>query len=37
VWWYIPLIPVIGKLRQEDLKFKVNLGNLASSRPAWAT
>jgi hypothetical protein len=24
--WYIPVIPVLGRLRQEGLEFKVSLG-----------
>jgi hypothetical protein len=27
VWWYIPVIPALGKLRQEDHEFKANLGS----------
>jgi hypothetical protein len=26
VWWYIPVIPTLGRLRQEDLKFEASLG-----------
>jgi hypothetical protein len=25
VWWHMSLIPIHRRLRQEDLKFKVNL------------
>jgi predicted glycosyl hydrolase (DUF1957 family) len=25
-WWYIPVIPALGRLRQEDHQFEVNLG-----------
>jgi hypothetical protein len=32
-WWYVPTIPVFGRLRQEDHRFKVNLGYTASSGP----
>lgn len=27
VWRCIPIIPAVGKYRQEDYEFKVNLGN----------
>jgi hypothetical protein len=26
VWWYISIIPALGKLRQEDWDFKARLG-----------
>jgi hypothetical protein len=26
VWWLLPIIPVLGRLKQEDCKFKANLG-----------
>jgi hypothetical protein len=29
VWWYTPVIPVFGSLRQKDHKFKASLGLLA--------
>jgi hypothetical protein len=29
------IIPALGNLRQEELKFKANLGYIGSSRPAW--
>jgi hypothetical protein len=25
VWWYMPVIPAVGSLVQEDLEFEVNL------------
>jgi hypothetical protein len=25
VWWYIPVIPALGKLRQEDCKLEASL------------
>lgn len=30
-------IPVPGKQRQEDCKFKANIDYIVSSRPAWGT
>jgi hypothetical protein len=30
VWWYKPIIPALGKLRQEDLDFEANLGSTAN-------
>jgi hypothetical protein len=26
VWWCISVVPVLGRLRQEDHKFKASLG-----------
>jgi hypothetical protein len=26
--WFMPVIPALGRMRQEDHKFKVNLGYL---------
>jgi hypothetical protein len=26
VWWYLPVIPALGRLRQEDLQFETSLG-----------
>jgi hypothetical protein len=26
MWWHTPTIPVFGRLRQKDHKFKVSLG-----------
>jgi hypothetical protein len=34
-WWGIPVIPTLGKLRQEDLEFEASLSDIASSRPVW--
>jgi hypothetical protein len=25
VWWYMPVIPALGRLRQEDIKFEASL------------
>jgi hypothetical protein len=25
VWWYVPIIPALGRRRQEYCKFKANL------------
>jgi hypothetical protein len=25
-WWYMPIIPALGMLREEDLKFQPSLG-----------
>jgi hypothetical protein len=30
------VIPALGRLRQEDHKFKVSLGYTVNSSPAWA-
>jgi hypothetical protein len=32
-----PVIPVLGRLRQEDLKFKDTLGYIVRCRPAYIT
>jgi hypothetical protein len=26
VWWFIPVMPAFGKLKQEDCKFVASLG-----------
>jgi hypothetical protein len=26
MWWYIPIIPALRRLRQEDLKVETSLG-----------
>jgi hypothetical protein len=31
-WWGMPVIPALGKLRQEDLKFQANLGYTKKSK-----
>jgi hypothetical protein len=36
-WWCMAVTTALRRLRQEDHKFKVNLGYLASSKPAWAS
>jgi hypothetical protein len=28
-WWFMPIIPALGRLRKEDRKFEVSLGYLA--------
>lgn len=33
-WCCIPVIPTPERLRQEDHESEVNLGNIASSKPA---
>jgi hypothetical protein len=29
VWWLTPVIPALGKLRQEDYKFEASLGYIS--------
>jgi hypothetical protein len=31
VWWHTPIIPALGRPRQEDYKFKASLGYRAKS------
>lgn len=31
IWWHEPIIPVLGLLRQEDLKWKTSLSYIAKS------
>lgn len=31
VWLYMPIIPALWKLRQEDFKFKANLDYIAKA------
>ena len=33
VWWHRAVIPILGRLRQEDHRFKASLSNLA--RPCF--
>jgi hypothetical protein len=33
VYWYLPLIPVLVRLREEDHKFKASLDYRVSLRP----
>jgi hypothetical protein len=35
--WYTPVIPVVGRWKQEDHKFKAILCYITGSRLAWAT
>jgi hypothetical protein len=37
VWWWMPVTPALGKLRQESHNLKSSLGYIASLRAAWAT
>jgi hypothetical protein len=37
VWWYTPLIPTLGRLTQEGLKFKGSLGYRASKTVSQKT
>jgi hypothetical protein len=30
VWWSIPIIPTLGKLRQEGCEFEASLGYIAA-------
>jgi hypothetical protein len=34
VWWYIPVISVLGRQRQEEHEFKVSLRYITGLRPA---
>jgi hypothetical protein len=34
-WWYMPVILVLGRLRQKDLEFETSLGHVVSSRLTW--
>lgn len=36
-WWHSPVIPILGRWRQEAQQFKVVLSYIVSSRLAWAT
>jgi hypothetical protein len=31
VWWYIPIFSELGRLRQENCKFKFTLGYIVST------
>jgi hypothetical protein len=33
VWWYMPIIPALRRIRQENLKFEVSLGYIYSKFP----
>jgi hypothetical protein len=38
MWWFIPVIPTLRRLRQKDLEFMVSLGYIVSSKMVtWAT
>jgi hypothetical protein len=32
VWWYIPVIPALRRLRKEDYKFEASLGYIDIER-----
>jgi hypothetical protein len=36
VWWYMPTIPALEKLRQEDHEFESSPGYIVNSRTTWA-
>jgi hypothetical protein len=36
-WWYIPVFPPLGMLRQEEHWFKARLSFLANLKPFWTT
>jgi hypothetical protein len=36
-WWGTPVVPVLRRWRQENLKFEAGLGYIVSSRPPCAT
>jgi hypothetical protein len=31
VWWYIPIIPALGRLKQEDIEVQASLGYIMGS------
>ena len=33
-WWHTLVIPVLGRLRQEDCRFETSLSNLDSQQPS---
>jgi hypothetical protein len=33
VWWYLPIIPALRSLKQEDCEFKASLGYMGRSCP----
>jgi hypothetical protein len=35
-WWHTPVIPALGRLRQENHEFEASLGYIPSSRSTWA-
>jgi hypothetical protein len=37
VWWWVPVLPALGRWRQEDQEFKVNLSFIVSLKTVWAT
>jgi hypothetical protein len=36
-WWHLPVIPVLGRWRQEGQKLEVILDYVVNFRPLWAT
>jgi hypothetical protein len=34
IWWHAPVIPVLGRLRQEAWEFKASLGCIGGSTPS---
>jgi hypothetical protein len=32
MWWHIPVIPALGKPREEDHKFKASLGSIMTCK-----
>jgi hypothetical protein len=36
-WWWMPIIPALGSLKQEDDKFEASLDYIVSLKQAWAT
>jgi hypothetical protein len=35
-WWFLPIIPALGRQKQEDWKFDGGLGYIVSSSPVCA-
>jgi hypothetical protein len=33
----MPVVPVLGRLREKDHTFEASPGYIVNSRPAWAT
>jgi hypothetical protein len=34
-WWYTSVIPELESWKQEDCKFKANVGHIVRARPVW--